>query len=206
MFGGNKFPQMYEYSEFIEFYSVENYSFESILHFKIRAACPAVLQTSQLWGKTSPYVNVFRENTKCSIAFNDIIKIHLKIALYNTLHRVPQHLNYLRHSVSSEHGCFYSTNKSSPEISILMHCLFKRARGQEWRCYQLAIHHGHDTLSAPLPHLQAMLYRTNTSPRAVQSSIFLCYALELHEYPHTVYLQPGCEEIARSPSLAENVI
>lgn len=133
-------------------------------------------------------------NNKLSIVFKNIIKIHLivccvyiKIALCNILPCVPPASQLPASlSVSSEHGCFYSTNKRGPEISILMHCLFKRARGQEWRCYQPAIHHGHDTLSPPLPHLQAMLYRTNTSPPAVQSSIFLCYALELHEYPHTV--------------------
>ncbi len=116
--------------------------------------------------------------------FKDIIKIpliicclYIKIALCNILHCVPPASQLSASlSVSSEHGCFCSTNKCGLEISILMHCLFKRARGQEWRRYQPAIHHGHDTLSPALPHLQAMLYRTNTSPqgRAVIHFPVLC--------------------------------
>lgn len=67
----------------------------------------------------------------------------------------------------------------------VMCCLFKSVGGQEWRCYQAAIYHTHDTLSPPHPHLQAMLYRrTNTSPPAARSSIFQRRALRLHEYPH----------------------
>lgn len=67
----------------------------------------------------------------------------------------------------------------------VMCCLFKRVGGQEWRCYQAAIYHTHDTLSPPHPHLQAMFYRrTNTSPPAARSSIFQRHALRLHEYPH----------------------
>lgn len=59
----------------------------------------------------------------------------------------------------------------------VMCCLFKRVGGQEWRCYQAAIYHAHDTLSPRHPHLQAMLYRrTNTSPPAARSSIFQRHA------------------------------
>lgn len=67
----------------------------------------------------------------------------------------------------------------------VMCCLFKRVGGQEWRCYQAAIYHTHDTLSPPHPHLQAMLYRrTNTSPPTARSSIFQRRALGRYEYPH----------------------